>query len=83
MLTDFGTDMRIYKIASSILTWAQIQDEEDPEGKNHDLKLICVKCANTRTCRCSKPKREFKGLCDECVSPNKDKQLLTEWFKNN
>lgn len=47
-------------------TWREIANREDPDGHNHDLRLICVKCNNAQTCRCSKPKREFKGICDEC-----------------
>lgn len=49
-------------------TWNEIKNREDPNGKNHDLRLICVKCGNSCTCRCSKPKREFKGICDECIN---------------
>ena len=48
------------------LTWQEIQEKEDPGGKNHDLKLTCKKCGNSQTCRCSKPKREFSGICPDC-----------------
>jgi hypothetical protein len=52
--------------SEEIKTWEQIRNEQDPSGKNHDLRLICVKCGTTETCRCMKPKREFKGICDDC-----------------
>ena len=48
-------------------TWRQIEDEQDPDGKNHDLKLTCTKCGKSQTCRCSKPKRTFYGICPSCV----------------
>jgi hypothetical protein len=49
-----------------------IKNELDPEGKNHDLTLTCVKCGTTETCRCSKPKRKFQGICDKCSTLNED-----------
>jgi hypothetical protein len=51
---------------ATIKTWAKIRDEEDPEGKNHDLSLHCVECGESDTCKCSKPKRKFEGVCDKC-----------------
>lgn len=50
-----------------IKTFDQIQEEQDPGGVNHDLRLICVKCGNQQTCRCGKPKREFHGICQDCL----------------
>lgn len=55
-------------------TFQQIQDKEDPDGKAHDLTLVCVKCGNTQSCRCSKPKREFKGVCNDCAGKS-----VNEW----
>ena len=52
-------------------TFQTIRDREDPNGMHHDLKLKCVKCGRTQTCRCSKPKRTFEGICDECSGMNK------------
>lgn len=60
-------EMKLYKIAKIVrLTWQEIRDKEDPDGKNHDLELTCVSCGNSQTCRCSKPKRHFFGICPEC-----------------
>jgi hypothetical protein len=36
-------------------------------GHSHHLKLVCKKCNNTETCRCSAPKTEIIGLCYECA----------------
>ena len=51
---------------SSPKTFQEIRNEQDPNGINHDLTLVCVKCGDTDTCRCSKPKRKFKGICKDC-----------------
>lgn len=48
-------------------TWKMIRDALDPDGSKHDLRLKCVKCGNEETCRCSKPKREFLGVCNDCA----------------
>jgi hypothetical protein len=61
---------KIVKIASLhpvYKSWKQIEDEQDPDGINHDLKLSCVKCNNQQTCRCSKPKKSFLGICPRCM----------------
>jgi hypothetical protein len=47
--------------------WFELQNELDPGGVNHDLTLICTRCGNTQTCRCSKPKRKVYGLCHKCA----------------
>ena len=47
--------------------WREIQKQEDPERKNHDLHLICSRCGDEQSCRCNKPKRKFYGLCDMCA----------------
>jgi hypothetical protein len=53
-----------------IKNFFQIKNEEDPNGLNHDLRLVCVKCGTSQTCRCTKPKREFKGICHKCAGIN-------------
>ena len=55
------------KVASTERTFRQIHEDEDPDGKGHDLFLKCTKCETSETCRCSKPKREFRGICDSCA----------------
>ena len=55
---------------SKVKNWAEIRNENDPDGSHHDLRLTCVKCSNTSTCRCSKPKRTFEGLCYDCAGIN-------------
>ena len=60
--------MKLYRIADNkIPTFREIREKEDPGGTNHDLRLICVKCGGSQTCRCTKPKREFKGVCPYCT----------------
>jgi len=56
-----------YHLRPDIKNWHQIKHEQDPDGKKHDLRLICPKCNNTETCKCSKLKREFFGLCYKCA----------------
>jgi hypothetical protein len=46
-------------------TWRQIQEEY--KDKPHCLRLECVKCDNTETCRCSKPKTLERGICYYCT----------------
>jgi hypothetical protein len=50
------------------LTFQEIRNREDPDGTHHDLALHCIKCGTKETCRCSKPKRRFEGICDECAT---------------
>ena len=57
---------RIEKNAGTERTFSQIRAEEDPDGKGHDLHMTCTRCHDSQTCRCSKPKREFHGICDKC-----------------
>jgi hypothetical protein len=49
-------------------TWMEIRKEHAVEhGENsHCLRLECVRCGNTETCRCSKPKITKIGICDRC-----------------
>ena len=51
----------------TVKTWFEIRNEQDPKGINHDLTMECIQCNNTVTCRCMKPKRLFKGLCNDCA----------------
>jgi hypothetical protein len=60
------SENQVSENATDNKTFQQIRDEQDPKGKNHDLTLTCVKCGTTETCRCSKPKRKFKGICAKC-----------------
>jgi Fe2+ or Zn2+ uptake regulation protein len=48
-------------------TFFEIRREHDPDGMKHDLRLVCLKCGTTETCRCSKPKRTFEGICNDCA----------------
>ena len=57
-----------------IKTFQEIRDREDPKGLNHNLTLECVYCGRVQTCRCSAPKRHFKGICETCT-----KVPLKEW----
>ena len=66
---------------SEVKTWAQIRNENDPDGKHHDLRLKCVKCGNTETCKCSKPKREFSGLCNDCAHTQLAESLNGDTFQ--
>jgi hypothetical protein len=63
-----GNTFRLIKESENInyKTFKQIRDELDPDGKKHDLTLHCIKCNTTETCKCSKPKRKFDGICPEC-----------------
>lgn len=47
-------------------TFQEIRDTEDPDGTKHDLALHCIKCGTKHTCKCSKPKRRFNGICPDC-----------------
>ena len=59
-------------------TWFEIKNEQDPDGKHHDLRLTCIKCGNSQTCKCSKPKRKFEGLCYDCAGIDYAGDKLTE-----
>jgi mannose-6-phosphate isomerase-like protein (cupin superfamily) len=50
-------------------TWKEIAADYDKKyGKNHHhLKLNCVKCGDTQTCRCSVSKITEKGICPYCT----------------
>jgi hypothetical protein len=53
-------------------TFGQLRDAYDPDRTKHDLRLKCIKCGAIETCRCKKPKREMKGICDECAANKKN-----------
>jgi len=50
-------------------TWREIEAEYDEKyGINHHrLRLECVRCGGTMTCRCSTPKTLEKGICWYCT----------------
>lgn len=54
-------------VKESMDTWESIRRREDPEGKKHDITLVCPKCGNQSSCRCMKPKRKFEGICPDCA----------------
>jgi len=61
-----SNELELLSIPEDKRTWGMIEKTLDPDGKNHDLTLECVKCGNKQTCRCSKPKRKFLGVCPNC-----------------
>lgn len=64
-----------------IKTFREIKDREDPKGLNHNLTLECVHCGTKQTCRCSKPKKVFKGVCESCAKTKiqSTEDLKVEW----
>lgn len=46
-------------------TWDQIRDDYG-HNKPHHLKLVCPKCNDSMTCRCSAPKDTVMAYCDKC-----------------
>ena len=62
------------------MSFRDIRNELDPDGKNHDLTLVCTKCGTTHTCRCSKPKRVIHGLCNVCAGLEEKPKPLS-WYK--
>lgn len=61
-----GPKYKPAKLITEEKTFQQIRDEHDPDGTKHDLTLTCIKCGAKHTCRCTKPKKEFKGICPDC-----------------
>ena len=59
-------ELELLAIPENKRTWRMIEDIMDPDGKQHDLRLKCVRCGNEQTCRCSKSKRKFLGICNSC-----------------
>jgi hypothetical protein len=53
------------KLTASTKTFNQIRDAQGP-GHTHHLRLHCVVCGTTETCRCSAPKEDFDGICWYC-----------------
>ena len=59
---------RIYRrIISKFKTFTELREIHSNEAAHHCLRLICVKCGNVNTCRCSTPKTTYQGVCDKCV----------------
>lgn len=51
---------------STLPTWASIRERYSDKEHRHHLRLICLVCGNKETCRCTAPKTEEKGICEEC-----------------
>jgi len=47
-------------------TFSSIREEYAKEGKHHCLRLVCAKCRDVQTCRCSSPKITETGICPDC-----------------
>jgi hypothetical protein len=58
-------DSRTFSVNS---TFQEVKNAYDPDGKKHDLTLICKKCGRTQSCRCMKPKKKVKAICQECAA---------------
>lgn len=52
-------------------SFEEIRKSYDNDGHRHHLRLVCVKCGASETCRCRAPKTEEKGICYECQTGNK------------
>ena len=69
-----GKSLRLVSESTIIIpTFQEIRNQEDPNGLKHDLRLTCSACGTTRSCKCSKPKRAFYGLCENCSSSRLNK----------
>lgn len=44
----------------------QTSPEKQKCGKDHCTKVVCIECKGVETCRCKTPKKEKKGVCNEC-----------------
>jgi hypothetical protein len=55
------------KIAGELRTFLEIRQEAHASGEHHHLKLVCAVCDDVQTCRCSAPKVEVIGICDDCA----------------
>lgn len=51
-------------------TFSEIQKRYNDQGHNHHLRLKCVICGRTQTCRCSAPKTLEIGICYDCSEKN-------------
>jgi len=58
------------KFASNqkIASWEEIERKYNQAGQHHHLRLVCVKCGNEQTCRCSEAKTIEKGICQSCLT---------------
>jgi len=78
-LKDLIQEGWIDEVSTTTRSFRQIHQDEDPSGQRHDLRLTCVECGTTSTCRCRKPKREFKGLCDTCAKVDENNDFLAKF----
>jgi hypothetical protein len=58
-------DRRVFSVDN---TFQEVKNAYDPDGTKHDLTLICKKCGKTQSCRCMKPKKKVKAICQECAA---------------
>ena len=58
-------DQRTFSVNS---TFQEVKNAYDPDGTKHDLTLICKKCGCTQSCRCMKPKKKVKAICQKCAA---------------
>ena len=59
------------RVASEFPTFRELQNQYAELGEHHHLRMVCVKCGNAQTCRCSSPKVEVEGICDNCSGAGK------------
>lgn len=58
------------QIFGHIPTFDEIRNKFDPDGKSHDITYQCCKCSTSQSCRCTKPKTLWIGICDKCSGGN-------------
>lgn len=75
--TSFGTNRAVQaveqalKVKTSFWKFAAAEDDmpwadSAAHKADHCVRLHCVKCGCTQTCRCSQPKKDYKGVCCGC-----------------
>jgi len=62
----------------SVKTFREITTEYDERGDHHHIRLTCVKCGNTQTCRCREPKVEVQGICQNCEEASFEADVVLE-----
>ena len=54
------------RLGNEILkSFAEIH-KSHPTG--HHLRIVCVVCGTSDTCRCMAKKTEIRGICDKCAA---------------
>lgn len=56
-------------------TFREIRAQYAEEGRHHCLRLVCSRCGDVMTCRCSTPKTEEIGVCLICESATRTASL--------